>query len=52
VLVHGDLRDDIKDSFEWSFAGRRKLKGVKGEQALYRARRRNGSNGSSNGSDD
>jgi adenylate cyclase len=46
VLVHGDMRDDVKDSFAWSFAGRRKLKGVKGEQALYRARRHDGSNGS------
>jgi adenylate cyclase len=43
VLVHGDMRENAKDAFEWSFAGRRKLKGVKGEQALYRARRRDGS---------
>jgi adenylate cyclase len=50
VLVHGDLRENVKDQFRWSFAGNRKLKGVKGEQALYRARRPNGSNGS-NGSD-
>jgi adenylate cyclase len=46
VLVHGDLHDRLKESFDWSFAGKRKLKGVKGEQSLYRARRRNGSSGS------
>jgi len=46
VLVHGDVRDGLKESFDWSFIGKRKLKGVKGEQSLYRARRRNGSNGS------
>ena len=50
VLVHGEMREGMKDEFEWSFAGRRKLKGVKGEQSLYRARRRNGDSGS--GSDD
>jgi adenylate cyclase len=44
VLVHENVRDGIQDQFEWSFAGKRKLKGVKGEQSLYRARRRNGSN--------
>jgi adenylate cyclase len=49
VLVHGDMQDGMKDSFDWSFAGRRKLKGVKGEQSLYRARLRGGSGGS-NGS--
>ena len=49
VLAHGDVRDGMKDSFDWSFAGRRKLKGVKGEQPLYRARRRNGG---SDGDDD
>lgn len=42
VLVHGDMREQIKDSFDWSFAGRRKMKGVKGEQPLFRARRLNG----------
>jgi len=51
VLVHRDVREGMKESFRWSFAGRRKLKGVKGEQPLYRARRRNGSNGSSSHDD-
>jgi adenylate cyclase len=50
VLVHGDLRDGIKDSFQWSYAGKRKLKGVKGEQSLYRARRQDGSGNSGSGS--
>ena len=40
VLVHGDVQDRVKESFDWSFAGKRKLKGVKGEQPLYRARLR------------
>ena len=43
VLVHGDVRDACKDRFEWSFAGKKKLKNVKGEQPLFRARRRDGS---------
>ena len=51
VLVHGDVRDGLKESFDWSFIGKRKLKGVKGEQPLFRARRRNGSNGSSSHDD-
>jgi adenylate cyclase len=51
VLVHGDLREAVKDDFAWSFAGKRKLKGVKGEQSLYRARRKNGSNGSDSDDD-
>jgi adenylate cyclase len=40
VLVHGDVHDLLEDAFAWSFAGRRRLKGVKGEQPLFRARRR------------
>jgi adenylate cyclase len=49
VVVHADVREGLKESFQWSSIGKRKLKGVKGEQALYRARLRDGSNGS-NGS--
>ena len=52
VLVHADVRDAVEDRFQWSFAGKRKLKGVKGEQSLYRARQRNGSNGDGSGEDD
>jgi adenylate cyclase len=45
VLVTGEVKDAVQDTFTFSRAGKRKLKGVKGEQSLYRARRRNGSNG-------
>lgn len=38
VLVTKDVREAAADAFEFSFAGRRKLKGVKGELPLYRAR--------------
>ena len=40
VLVTGDVKDEAEDAFSWSFAGRRKLKNVRGEQALFRARRK------------
>jgi adenylate cyclase len=40
VLVHEAAREGLDEAFDWSFAGRRRLKGVKGEQALFRARRR------------
>jgi adenylate cyclase len=39
VLATGDVRDGLRDSFDWSFAGRRRLKGVRGEVPLFRARR-------------
>jgi adenylate cyclase len=39
VLVTADAREGLDDAFDWSFAGKRKLKGVKGEVPLYRARR-------------
>jgi adenylate cyclase len=39
VLVTGDACEGLDHAFDWSFAGRRKLKGVKGEVPLYRARR-------------
>ena len=45
VVVHSDVREGLKDSFHWSSIGKRKLKGVKGEQSLYRARLQNGSEG-------
>ncbi len=38
VLVTKPVRDSVKDQFDWSFAGARKLKGVKDEVPLYRAR--------------
>jgi adenylate cyclase len=38
VLVTKPVRDAVKDEFDWSFAGARKLKGVTDEVPLYRAR--------------
>ena len=38
VLGTEDVREAAEDRFRWSPAGRRKLKGVKGQVALYRAR--------------
>lgn len=40
VLVTKSVRDDVKPSFSWSYAGTRRFKGVRGEVPLYRARRR------------
>ena len=49
MLVTEAARDGLEDSFSWSKAGKRKLKGVKDEVPLFRARR---SNGSGDGDDD
>jgi adenylate cyclase len=39
VLTAGDVRESIGDDrYRWSFAGKRKLKGVRGEQRLFRVR--------------
>ena len=38
VLATAGAKDKAEDAFKWSFAGRRKLKNVKGEQPLFRAR--------------
>ena len=38
VLATEPAHDAAEDAFQWSFAGKRKLKGVKGEQPLFRAR--------------
>jgi adenylate cyclase len=43
VLCTQDVRDQAPDEFEWSPAGRHRLKGVDGAQPLYRARRRGAS---------
>jgi adenylate cyclase len=51
VLVTESVREAAENAFTFSRAGKRKLKGVKGEVALYRVRRKNGSDGSS-GNDD
>lgn len=39
VLVSGDVRDAARGGFRWSFAGQRRLKGIREPVALYRARR-------------
>ena len=40
VLVTEAAREGLDDAFRWSFVGKRKLKGVKGDVPLFRARRR------------
>jgi adenylate cyclase len=39
VLTTKGVKDEAEDAFTWSFAGRRKLKGVSEQLPLYRARR-------------
>jgi adenylate cyclase len=41
VLTTQSVRDEAEDSFDWSFAGKKRLKGVKEPLPLYRARRLN-----------
>jgi adenylate cyclase len=38
VLATREVRDPLKEDYQWSFAGERRLKGI-GEVALFRARR-------------
>jgi adenylate cyclase len=39
LLVERGLRESIADGYRWSFAGERKLKGIRGGVPLFRARR-------------
>ncbi len=39
VLTDRRVRDALRDAFQWSFAGERRIKGLDDELALYRARR-------------
>ncbi len=39
LLVERELRESVADGYRWSFAGERKLKGIRGGVPLYRARR-------------
>jgi adenylate cyclase len=39
VLATREVRDAARDAYRWSPAGRRSLRGVDGQVALYRARR-------------
>jgi adenylate cyclase len=38
VLTTESVHDEVEDAFQWSFAGKRKLKGVKEPLPLFRAR--------------
>jgi adenylate cyclase len=40
VLTTKGVKDEAEDSFKWSFAGKRKLKGVSEQLPLYRVRRK------------
>jgi adenylate cyclase len=42
VLCTQEVHDAARDEFDWSFAGKFRLKGVSGPQALHRARRLDG----------
>jgi adenylate cyclase len=39
LLVERELRESVADGYRWSFAGERKLKGIRGGVPLFRARR-------------
>ena len=39
LLVERELRESVADGYRWSFAGERKLKGIRGSVPLFRARR-------------
>jgi len=39
LLAERELREAVRDSYRWSFAGERRLRGIREPVALYRARR-------------
>jgi adenylate cyclase len=39
LLVERDLRESVAEGYRWSYAGERKLKGIRGGVPLFRARR-------------
>ncbi len=41
VLASEDVHDALEDSYDWSYAGSRKLKGIDGSTKVFRARRNN-----------
>lgn len=47
LLVERELRESVAEGYRWSFAGERKLKGIRGAVPLFRARRANGESSSS-----
>jgi adenylate cyclase len=40
VLVEREVRDSASEGYAWSYAGERRLRGIRGSVALYRARQR------------
>jgi len=40
VLAEREVRESASDAYGWSYAGERRLKGIRGPVALFRARRR------------
>ena len=42
VLAAAEVRNPLKDSYAWSFAGERRLRGIDGRARLYRCRRSEG----------
>jgi adenylate cyclase len=47
LLVERELRESVAEGYRWSYAGERKLKGIRGGVPLFRARRADESAGSS-----
>jgi adenylate cyclase len=47
VLCTKEVRDALEDDFDWSFAGKHRLKGIGNSVPLYRARRPEASDGAS-----
>jgi adenylate cyclase len=39
ILASEEVKDSAEGDYEWSFARKRKIKGIKGEQPLFRVRR-------------
>jgi adenylate cyclase len=39
VLCSSDVRDAAANAYRWSYAGRRRLKGMGGVESLFRVRR-------------
>jgi adenylate cyclase len=45
VLTTESVNDEAEDAFDWSFAGKKKLKGVKEPLPLFRAREKSEQSG-------
>jgi adenylate cyclase len=42
LLVERELREAVDGAYRWSFAGERRLRGIRGPVPLFRARRADG----------